>query len=956
MVRWLTETASILAAYAVAGRLGQMLAAPPNYATFFWPASGIALAALLLLGRRAILGVFLGALLTNAWTPLAEAETLSAAIAAILVPASIATGATFQAIVGLLLIRRYVASFTPLTQERDIFGLLLLGGPIACLTGSSWGVTTLYISGLLSTDFLLMNWGAWWLGDTIGVVIFTPLILICLAKPRRVWRPRHLSVVLPVLVSVCTTVIGYIVTSFYQQSQTQAYFENRAARAMQEMHEQVTVHLDAVHFLKIFYAGSQRVDRGEFAAFAQELTTRHGGVQALEWLPRVRHEEREDYELRARAAAWPGYSFKERNAAGDLVTAAKRDEYFPVYYVEPYLTNEAAVGFDVASNAARRAALDSAAESGQQVATAPVTLVQETAHQPGFLVFDPVYTRHAPLDTSEQRRQAIRGYVLGVYRVRDIVDASFYKASQRDFHLQIRDSDADPGKRLIYDDRPEPSPHKHSEVTPASPADSRWATTIEVAGRTWQCTFAPTPAFFAMQPISYPTTILLAGLSFTAVLAVFLLVLAGRVARVEELVDHRTADLSKANDELAQEIVRRQQFEHALSQTHETLEQRVLDRTAELQASEARYLDLYNNAPDMFVSVDIATQRVMECNETFLATTGFARVDVIDKHVFDLYHADCLDDARRSFQQFLSTGQTQVELLLLTATDRIIEVSLNVSAVRDSEGRLLYSRAVLRDITSRKHAEERIKSQEVELAHVSRLSMMGEMATGLAHEINQPLAAITAYAEGAAVRLNNGGVDKEVLTEVIGRISADAQRAGEVIRRLRNFVKRREPHHTLVALNELVLDVIQFSKQDAKQREVTIAVDLGQELPSVECDAVAIQQVLLNFIRNGFDAMEDTPASARLLTIRTHLDNQHSVVVEVQDCGHGLSEQMEEQVFEAFFTSKEDGLGMGLAISRSIIEAHGGTILASRNTEGGATFSFSLPITTEVVKDAIQSR
>jgi PAS domain S-box-containing protein len=354
----------------------------------------------------------------------------------------------------------------------------------------------------------------------------------------------------------------------------------------------------------------------------------------------------------------------------------------------------------------------------------------------------------------------------------------------------------------------------------------------------------------------------------------------------------------------------------------------------------------------MFISVDVATQRVTECNKTFLTVTGFSKSEIIDRHVYDLYHPDCLDEARRSFRLFLTKGKTQdLELLLRRADGNVVDVSMNVSAVRGADGELLYSRAVLRDITAKKRAEARIKNQEIVLAHVSRLSMMGEMATGLAHEINQPLAAIAAYAEGAAVRLRNGNVDTHRLAQVVDRISADAHRAGEVIRRLRKFVRKREPDRTQVDLNELVMDVVQFVATDTRQREVTICFDLDDDLPALQADAVEIQQVLLNLVRNGCDAMQETDPANRHLVIRTRSDGQESIEVDVEDRGHGLHESMEDQVFEAFFSSKNEGLGMGLAISRSIIESHGGRIWVTPNLEGGATFHFSLPAAKGVLID-----
>ncbi|MDH3717849.1 MAG: CHASE domain-containing protein, partial [Planctomycetota bacterium] len=708
----------------------------------------------------------------------------------------------------------------------------------------------------------------------------------------------------------------------------------------------------AVHSVNSLYASSVHVERNEFTTFNQHLLSRHTGVQAMEWLPRVSREQRAEYEARARADGFTDFVFTERDAEGQFVAAGDREEYYPVFFVEPRAPNEAAIGFDVASNPDCREALCLARDSGHQVATGPLTLVQKTVDQTGLLVFDPIYAKDMPLSTVADRRRALQGFVLGVFRVDDIVQASLHQGSPREFHVTIVDAAAPPDKQVICSAMENGSFQKAADVASHGGGDIGWSATLPIAGRSWQIDFMPAAGFFASHSNRHLTLILSGGLAFTGLLGTFLLILAGRTARVEELVADRTSELSTTNEELAQEIAHRKRFEHALSQAHQGLERRVIERTAELTASEARYLDLYDNAPDMFVSVDVATQRVTECNKTFLTVTGFSKSEIVDRHVYDLYHPDCLDEARRSFRLFLTTGKTQdLELLLLRADGNVVDVSMNVSAVRGADGKLLYSRAVLRDITAKKQAEARIKNQEIELAHVSRLSMMGEMATGLAHEINQPLAAIAAYAEGAAMRLRNGNVDTHRLAEVVDRISADAHRAGEVIRRLRHFVRKREPDRTQVDLNELVTDVVQFVATDARQREVTIGFDLDDDLPALQADAVEIQQVLLNLVRNGCDAMQETDPANRHLVIRTRSDGQESIEVDVEDRGHGLSENMEDQVFEAFFSSKNDGLGMGLAISRSIIESHGGRIWVTPNLEGGATFHFSLPAAKGVLID-----
>jgi len=335
---------------------------------------------------------------------------------------------------------------------------------------------------------------------------------------------------------------------------------------------------------------------------------------------------------------------------------------------------------------------------------------------------------------------------------------------------------------------------------------------------------------------------------------------------------------------------------------------------------------------------------VTECNNTFLEATGFSRKEIADRHIYDLFDADSRSEVRRARQLFLESGHAKdIELRLVCANGERMDSSMNVVAVVDEQDQSLRCRAVLRDITSKKTVESQINQQERELAHVARLNMMGEMATGLAHEINQPLAAIAAYAEGAVIRIRDGSSDCESLSPVLRRIAADAHRAGEVISRLRQFVKNQEPDRKNLNLNELVREVAQFVGPDTKRREVTLGLDMQEPLPVVSGDPIQLQQVLLNLVRNGCDAMSETDPADRHVTIRTRFDGQNEVELSVDDCGHGLPQDGDLKVFEAFYTTKKDGLGLGLAISRSIVESHGGRIWATPNVDGGTSFQFSLP-------------
>ncbi|RJP42493.1 MAG: PAS domain S-box protein [Phycisphaerales bacterium] len=245
-------------------------------------------------------------------------------------------------------------------------------------------------------------------------------------------------------------------------------------------------------------------------------------------------------------------------------------------------------------------------------------------------------------------------------------------------------------------------------------------------------------------------------------------------------------------------------------------------------------------------------------------------------------------------------------------------------------------------VVERARADERAREQLAQLAHVARLATMGEMASGLAHELNQPLCAIVNFTEACVELVHRNGDHVDQIAQALSEVSRQAERAGQVIRRLREFVKRREPVRQSVDINRVVRDVVAFTGVEVRQCDVRVRVKLARRVPPVFADSIQIEQVLVNLVRNACEAMREGEAAGKGLMIET-LRRKGAVEVAVSDGGPGIPPQMQERLFEPFFTTKRDGLGMGLSISRSILEAHEGRIWATSNRKGGTTIHFTLP-------------
>jgi C4-dicarboxylate-specific signal transduction histidine kinase len=267
-------------------------------------------------------------------------------------------------------------------------------------------------------------------------------------------------------------------------------------------------------------------------------------------------------------------------------------------------------------------------------------------------------------------------------------------------------------------------------------------------------------------------------------------------------------------------------------------------------------------------------------------------------------------------------------------------VRLRTAELAEANQRLLV------EMEERRRAEDQLHQRQTELAHVARLSTVGEMVAELAHELNQPLSAISSYAHACKRLLDGGGAAecKQELRETLGQVSDQADRAAEIIRRLRRFVSKAKPLKVSIDFNEVVRDVYKLMSIDARMANAEVGFVLAEPLPPVVGDRIQLEQVLVNMMRNAIEAVENNDGHERRIAIRTALDDRQRIAVEVEDNGPGVPPDVKERIFDRFFTTKPNGMGMGLAISQSIIENHGGKMWLTPAPQRGAIFHFTLPV------------
>jgi PAS domain S-box-containing protein len=390
----------------------------------------------------------------------------------------------------------------------------------------------------------------------------------------------------------------------------------------------------------------------------------------------------------------------------------------------------------------------------------------------------------------------------------------------------------------------------------------------------------------------------------------------------------------------------------------EIAESRAREREQELVEARRAVEKMADATPHILYLFDARERAIVYVNHQVTHILGYPVEQILRDglpflagviHADDLAHT--LEAARERLAEVPQDGVVEAELRARHASGEWRWIHCrNIVYTRAASGEPLQILGTAQDVSERKRTDERLRAHEAQLAHVLRVSSLGELTAGLAHELNQPLASIVSFAKGCARRLRAGRAEPDAFAAVMDQIASEALRAGAIITRLRSLVRREEPMREPADANELVRGVALLLQPEARRLGGRIELQLADDLPALHVDRIQIEQVVMNLARNGLEAMQQTPAPRRLLTLSTALADEGSVRIAVRDRGSGIADVDPERVFEPFYTTKEPdehghgGTGLGLSVCRQIIEQHHGRIRVESVVGKGSTFTVKLPL------------
>ncbi|MBF0443979.1 MAG: CHASE domain-containing protein [Magnetococcales bacterium] len=879
--------------YLLAGKAGLVLAIPPGYATAIFPASGVALAALLIWGWRLWPGVFLGSFSLNIWASLAATQQVFT-FTTVAISAGIGIGAAIQSIFGAWLIRRFVGFPAPLDQQKEVFRFLIFGGA-SCLVSASVGIFTLWLSGVVYGANFIFSWWTWWVGDALGVLIGVPIILTFFGEPKPLWKARRWSVALPLVVLILGMIPIFIVTSNWESQRIISEFRKQAALLQQTLESKIQLNLDAIQTLKDYHHGVEKINFKGFTLFAQGILSRHGSLHALSFNPRILADERPVFEAKIQKEVDPTFTIKERKPTGGLTVALDRHEYVAVAYIQPLQANHNALGFDVASNPKRKIALDLARDTGNPIATKRINLIQERQSQAGVLVFLPIYSEKST--SIEERRKNLIGYGVGVFRVGDLFASALEGIKHSDISARLYDEESPTDKIFLagYGGGKGLWEKENKLESGLGISGPWWSKTLDFGGRHWRMELSPTHADLKSKRSLGVWFVLVGGLFFASLLGAFQLIMTGRAARIEEMVSKRTKQLS--------------------------------DRESRLKA-------IFDSAGEGIITMN--EHGIIEsANPAATLLFGYNLDEITGQNVSMLIPSHFDGNQQLFVQQLFQKDEGHVERVNwevegVHKLGTMIPVDLSVSEVKLAEKRLFTG--ILHDLTERKRADK----------------LKSEFISTVSHELRTPLTSIY-----GGLKIVLAGVTGELpvkAKKLLQLAYNNSERLNLLINDILDIQKMEsgmmdfkfKPLNVSLLINRVVEDNASYAEKYGINYSI---IEPIPEALAVNGDESRLSQVLANLLSNAakFSNPEGT-VEIRVEQLETW------VQISITDHGKGIPEEFHPRVFHKFAqadssdTRKKGGTGLGLSISKVLVESHKGEIGFISKSGQGTTFFVRLPI------------
>ena len=698
------------------------------------------------------------------------------------------------------------------------------------------------------------------------------------------------------------------------ESAFKATFLQRAIIRVQNVSQELNRQIDRLEGLRRFMDSRESVERGEFSQYVAPLL-KDVPIRAFEWIPRVPRAERVFYESSAIQDGVDGFQVYEKDAAGKKIPVSDREDYFPVYYVEPFKGNEAALGFDLASEPLRREAMFKSRDIGSPVTTPPLDLVQQGQKHTGILVFAPVFAKDQARRTIDQRREALKGYVLAVYSADDFLKGVYSRIPLEGLACLVEDRAAPLDRQVLY---------RHAGGDGVVDWDRsllKYEMALDFPERQWRITIVPSTKFIERQLSQAYWWILLVGILLTVLMAAFLNFLVTARYEAEKLVMRRTDELNKEKEAL--------------------------------RVSEESYRNQFANNSAVMMLLDLKDGTIIDANAAALNFYGYPREQLLSMKITDINDLSATE-VRQAMASVPASGGKRFEFRHRLAGGSLRDVEVSASSIQFRGRSILHS--IVHDITERKRAEELRQTlmTELEKARIEAETAnqaKSQFLSNMSHEIRTPMNAIIGFSD----LLSQTALDSEQ-KNFVDTMRSSGLMLLDLINDILDSSKIESGH---VALEEidfnleyLCKDAFNIVSSKIKGGNVSTYVDFDKDVPvHLKGDPTRIRQILINLLGNAAKFTEKGEIGLRVkLSDETVSSEAPILQITVKDTGIGISQDKQEHMFGRFTqadmstTRKYGGSGLGLSICKALVEKMDGRIWIEAKENEGSEFKFTLKL------------
>lgn len=915
-------------AYYIPGKFGFVVSIPTGdkgAICAIWPSSGFAAAGILLLGYKALPGVYLGSLLLNLEFQLSNSvyTTMPVILDMLLTSSIIAIGAIVESFTVAYVIRRFIGFPNTFSYLKDVSFLCVFAGIIGAIPSPTIGVTTLLIKGIIPPASYFYSWWTWWVGNAMGIIIFTPIIVAVFSPSDHIsWR-RKCFIALPLIAVFSIVIFIFINASNWDRRTKQVEFENISKTSIFSLNDKIKENFMQLAAIKSFYSASDFVDRNEFKSFTSNFIKNSPEIHALEWVPRIPYEEVEKYVSLAKVDGYPKFALMERSIDGtNSIPIKQRSEYYPIYYLEPQDQSVNKLGYDLASDPKRFLSMQIARDNNKAVATEVLTLHHLPEKTSAFLILEPIFKTHVDVSTIEARRQNIEGFIIGVFKLDVLLGEYAERLKEKGIEIKIYDTTDKAEKNLIYQSYSQEI--KSFLYTNLS---------INLGERVWEINFYQTSTYLAQTKDWHLWIVLFGGLFFTLVFTILTLIITGHSDAVERMVKTKTKDLHN---------------------------------------SQTRFQLAVKGARDGIWDWIDVTKDEEYWSPGFKNLIGYKEneIEAGFNRFLSLIHPDDLESIQKAINDHLNLGHPfDIEARFRKKSGKYIWFQIRGIMSYDPETKIKRMTGSISDINSRKNAEKKLKEAKEEAESATK--MKSEFLATMSHEIRTPMNGIIGISE-LLLDTDLSAQQRRYLNNLLH----SAENLLEILNDILDFSKieagKMEFESVHFSLNKAAQEVVNLLSPKAEKKGLELSLDFQKEMSHYFIgDSMRIRQLLYNFVGN---AIKFTEKGSIVITIGkqasvTPPPGKEMILISVKDTGIGLTKEQRRIIFDKFVQAdsstsrKFGGTGLGLAICQMIITMLGGEIGVESEKDRGSTFWFTLLLdvsnekktTTEVKNDTIKS-